>query len=324
MKKRFFCAAVAILTLAAACDKSLPDAPEAVRELSVLASSDDVTTKGYTETDGFYETAISELHSDSKTPSPRTMLVSSYLTPQSGDAGAYFTGNTFSYSGEGDKWWNTVDGEHDPVYWPIGGTLDFLAVSLSETDTHGITCKWDSTNPAEEVTFEVSADNSQNDILFASASDVKSSGSAESLNLKFSHAQAWLEFALTGSGDVPVHFKNIRIGDAYNAGTLTVHNNYGNAVASWDFSEETHQDFLVDNKYSVSDLTDEPQYLDMLLPQQPRTSFTVCYTIGDDPTEISRTVNLDTGTWLKGERYVYHVNISSSVLHVSSTSARWK
>lgn len=325
MKKRFFCAAVAILTLAAACDKSLPDAPEAVRELSVLASSDDVTTKGYTETDGFYETAIADLHSDSKTPSPRAMLISSYLHPQNGSAEPYFTGNTFSYSGEGNVWWNTVGGEHEPVYWPVGGTLDLLAVSTSETDTKAVTFGWDLSNPARELTLGVPAENSQNDILFASAYEVKSSGGSEALNMKFSHAQAWLEFQLTGGvAGGAVQLKRIEIADAYNAGVLTVKNNRGNAVASWDFSAETRQNVTVDNVYSVSDLTDEPQFLDMLIPQQPKTSLIVYYSLGDDPSVLSKAIRLEDATWLMGERYVYRINVSPSAVDVTASTASWE
>ena len=324
MKKRFFCAAIALLSLAA-CDKSVTDAPESVRELSVSASSDGIPTKGYTETGEFYETALSELHSLSKTPAARTMLVSSYLHPQNGAAEAYFTGNTFSYSGEGNIWWNTVGGEHEPVYWPVGGTLDFLAVSSSEKDSKAVTFGWNLSDPARELTLGVPAENSQNDILFASACDVKSTGGSEALNLRFSHAQAWLEFQLTGgAAGRAVHLRRIEIANAYNAGVLTVKNNRGNAVASWDFSAEKRQNITVDNIFSVSDLNDEPQYLDMLIPQQAKTSLTVFYSLGNDPSVFSKSIRLEDATWLMGEKYIYKINVSPSEVAVTASAGLWE
>ena len=306
-------AALALAVSLCSCGKTGVETVRGRCELSVSAVADGIPTKGYSETGEFYETSPSQLHGIWKDPVPRTMQLSAYLHPQNGEPGAYFTDKTFSLSDEGGIWWNTntVGGAHDPIYWPVMSTLDFLAYSVSLEDSRGVVPSWDESNPAEKVVLTVPAENSQNDILFAGVSGLKSGDAAASVNMRFSHAQAWLQFVVTSDSPAPVRLKRIVLRNVYNAGVLTVINNSGRAVASWDFSSVIRNDVTVDNTASVEELGAEPQYLDMLIPQQQKTSVTVCYTVGDDPSERSRTFESDQKTWLMGEKYIYTINISA-------------
>ena len=140
--------------------------------------------------------------------------------------GNYFVGTTFA-KGEDGLWHSSP-----ASYWPVGGKMDFLAYSLS-TEGSNVAVSWDAENAAEKVTLTVSAEESQNDILYASKYAVRTADHAGSsgaaIDMEFQHVQAWLEFAVTGSS--LVRLKSIELVKVYNAGTLTISNNMGNAIA---------------------------------------------------------------------------------------------
>lgn len=96
--------------------------------------------------------------------------------------------------------------------------MNFLAYSVT-TEIEGpgagkgITVAWNEENAAEQVVLTVPGENTQNDILYASTYGTQSKTQSSPVNMVFNHAQAWLEFVLTGaedaSGQPVVHFKSI-------------------------------------------------------------------------------------------------------------------
>ena len=167
--------AALLLATAAGCGKMERPGQESRVEMTVLPESEEAVTRGYSEGDEFNETTSQTLHSGTKAVSPRTMQLSARLHPQSGAASDYFVGKTFSRSESSPAVWyntNTVGGAHDPIYWPVGGKLDFLAYSLSAEGTKGVTAKWDADDASSAVVLTVPGENSQNDILYASAYDI--------------------------------------------------------------------------------------------------------------------------------------------------------
>ena len=315
----------AVLAVAACgCEQMNPEDIPSTREISFTPATADVMTRGYSETDAFYETGIAYLHSATKPdPAARTMQISSYLHPQNGAEGGYFFNKTFSFANdpEGRLWWNTntVGGTHDPIFWPVGGTLDFLAYSVSDTDSKGVVAEWDESNAASKLTLTIPGENSQNDILFAGACGVCANSTSSAVDLDFRHAQAWLEFELTGVTGISL--TKIVIEDAYNAGTLTIRNGNGDATATWSFTSELRKDITFDNNYGVHELNGTAQYMDMLIPQQAKTSFSLYYVDSTVPgvpqTEHKVTIDTDKKTWLMGERYIYKINISPSEVTVA-------
>lgn len=317
--------AAAVLVIAVCgCEQMKPEGILSPREISITPASAKVGTRGYSESDLFYETRIADLHLVSRPdPEARTMQISSYLHPQNDDEGGYFFNKTFSFAEDPEcrLWWNTntVGGDHDPIFWPVGGTLDFLAYSISNTDSKGVVAEWDETNAASRLKLLVPGENSQNDILYASAYDVKASGMSSAVALDFRHAQAWIEFELTGMPGISL--TKIVIKDIFNAGELTIRNGNGNATATWDFTGEVRGDITFDNNYGVHELNGTAQYMDMLIPQQAKTSFSLYYvdnTAHDLPqTEHKVTIDTDKKTWLMGERYIYKINIGPSEVTVA-------
>lgn len=109
------------------------------KEMSFVPVAQKGTRANYLEGTDFYYTEVANLHSSAAKTKWRDMKISAYLYPQSGEAGEYFVGNTFYNEVAVNKpFYNYVDGgtpTHQPIYWPIGGKLDFLAYSTSEEPT---------------------------------------------------------------------------------------------------------------------------------------------------------------------------------------------
>ncbi|MBQ0024918.1 MAG: fimbrillin family protein [Bacteroidales bacterium] len=334
----FLVSSVALLAFTA-CSKDVNEVPEIMTgELAVCPLNDATdVTKGYVEGSTFVETGYEYIHG-TKSQALRTMQLSAYLTPQNGAAGNYFVDKTFSAASDAlteTTWWNTntVNGAHDPIYWPVGGNLDFLAYSVSsevsgEGKSHNVTAVWDETNAASMVTLSVPGENTQNDILFASVAGVLAATDSSPVSLTFKHAQSWLEFVLTGTSDEVnkdgvVTLNRIELENIYNAGTLSIRNNGGNASAKWDFTGEDKQNIKVDDFNSDGRLTASPKYYDMLIPQQAKTAFVIYYTLGSDSKELSYRFTTDQKTWLMGEKYIYTISITASEVSVSPKVTPW-
>lgn len=332
MKRIFLFSAIALLAVVSCSEKGgLQEGFNSSDQIAIAPVSVDgnVATRGYVETGEFAETYWLNLHDATKpVATPRTMQISAYLYPQNGAEGNYFVGTTFA-KGDDNLW------HADPkIYWPVGGKLDFLAFSLTTEEgcSKNVNVKWDSENAASKVTLTVPAENTQNDILYASAANVKAKKEAEAISMKFNHAQAWLEFQLTGTPAGVVRVKSIEIEDAYNAGVLTINNNSGNPLAQWDFAGQKAQNIPVDNKYNVCKLTESAQFMDMLIPEQSKTTFVIYYVLSaDDDVDMNDPDNIlsyrfttDQKTWLAGEKYIYKININTNEVTVHPEVAAWR
>ena len=321
MKKTLILAAAALFAFVGCAQIENPGNDAGKVEMSFVPLSGDVATRGYTTGTDFEETAKADLHADG-TDKARDMQISAYLYPQNGEQGNYFVGKTYKQSTVGSATWCNFENDlHTPIYWPVGGTMDFLAYSLSEEVNVDVV--WNDENAASQVVLDVPGENSQNDILFASAYGKKAPSAATDVPMVFNHAQAWIEFALTGTPVNVVNLKRIELENVYNAGVLTINNNKGNATATWDFSAETKKNIEVDNEYTVTKLNSTAQFLDMLIPQQKKTAFVIYYTLGEDTQELSYRFTTDQKTWLMGEKYVYNINITTTEVTVKPTVTVW-
>ena len=192
----------------------------------------------------------------------------------------------------------------EPMYWPFGTTLDFLAYSQSydvepwsyvvgsrKASAGGPICpkilaNWKSAN---EVELEVTRDSRQDDILYAATSGLNpsNSGTATGFSMTFDHAQAWLTFRLMLSEDSDLSselkINSIECIGVYDCGRLTLRNEGGGkASATWNFFPQRPANVAVD--YYHDELTHylslgHPIELNTLLPPQEHQGFIINYTM---------------------------------------------
>lgn len=289
-------------------------------------------TKGYLTGTVLEETPSDQLHAASKTPSPRDIRISAWLHPQTGEESAYFTDNVFRRSADG-YWHNCVGGIEAPIFWPVGGDLDFLAYSVSSTSSLTSKAVWDAVNNASRVSIPIaSGDCLQDDIVFSSAYRKSVSHGDEPvsdgrLTMQFHHSQAWIEFNLSTSvdggdgGDPAVTVTGLVLENIYTSGDLTIHNDGGDATCSWSFRTASASDMTVVG--TPLGLAATPTSFDFLLPEQKRTAFTLSYRLGETEKVFVKHVELPHSTWLMGYKYIYDITFKASELTISPSCEVW-
>lgn len=254
----------------------------------------------------------------------RVMHTSSYIHPQTGYSGDYFINYTYMRDAEDGLWHNFVGDIKTPNYWPIGGALDILAISaMSDLSTLLL---WDSAHNvslyAKTIPF------SQDDILFSSVSSRKV-GEQPTVDMKFNHAQAWVQLQLNADKENNITIKKVELEDAYNQGEFIVYNYYGNATASWNFRGETKKNLVMTDTYGVYGsplkVIDESRiglegdtigYLDMLIPEQPQTAIIITYTQAGWDNVLTYRYDLAHENWLMGKQYIYKILFGTNEITV--------
>lgn len=301
--------------------------PYAQKEISMMSFASE-QTKGYVVDVDFYDTEKDKLHDGSDPTTPRVMLMSAYLYAQNGLDGTYF--ENVKYAKSDDKWHATPA----PVYWPVGARgLDFLAISaktdlgeMAVPEDPGFTPSlvWNKQNVAASLTMKTKNEFKQDDIVFSSVSN-RNVSSGATVNMEFKHAQAWIEFQLKSNVDDVITIRNIELQDAYDYenANLTVMNNNGNAIASWSFRESVRKNVLMDDTYTVYNTAlkitpadASKQVLDMLIPEQPMTSFLITYTLAGNDKELTYRYDLPHSNFLMGQKYIYAINFSINEITV--------
>lgn len=280
----FVIAVAAVLT---SCDKE--GAAAAAREIAFDVTGSTVTkgvvsgTTLYDEEEGY-----------------RPMYVTAYLHSQSGADQRYITDEPFVRI---SSLWR-----HNPsLYWPISGTMDFLAYSVSEPFRNGDII-WGSENSAERMRIHVGADRTQDDILYG-ASWHSDSQSYSYTGITMFHSQALIEVSAvlkSGSLPLPVTVEKAVIRDVYLTGYLNIENNYGHPVHEWDFRAAERRDRVVEDPRSVYGTEIPyvtPKTLSMLIPEQPMTALEIYYTV--DGVSDSVTYDLEHTHWVAGRKYTY-------------------
>lgn len=336
--KKIILPAAAILALAA-CNKetdqgSVSNGGNAIENREIAVNTAAQKTRGYITGATFFDTAIAELHGTGEghpETTPREMKLSAFLTPQSGVAGNYFVDFTFTQAAGED-----ADGNwhHNPaVYWPVDGQLDFLAYS-SQTPFDAKDVTWNEKNASESVILNVLEDRTQDDIVFADAYDKKSTDGTAPVSMKFQHTQAWLEFRIkVANSDMAdkIAIKEIVIENANNSGELTIAKSASGAKAEWSFRHEQKKDIVVDNNYNLygsssggvltNPLKADIKYMDMLLPDQPKTSFVIKYYLAGQDRELQYRYNLtgtgSTSNWVMGNQYIYDITFTINEISIA-------
>lgn len=313
------------LVLLASCDINDPQAGMlySTNEIGLNAVSR-IGTKGYVEGTMLVDTPYDQLHDGiaEEEREERTIRMSAYLYPQTGESREYFRNEPFDINanGESDNLWH-----HSPkIYWPLGGTLDFLAYSLT-TSLPATALTWDRGNAAAGFSVRLDKRYTQDDFLVAAASGKTSTSDGATVPMTFSHTQAWLEFNVHAEENGIVTLDAIEIEDLFTEGRLDVKNVSGEARATWNFDAETAYDTKVDDIGGVfgTRIGTTVRHFDMLIPQQGQRSFVLKYHLSGIDMPLEYRYELPVAFWEMGKKYIYDITISPKEITVDPLVTEW-
>lgn len=329
-----FATAASFVLILSGCNTDKVEPERKPAELTVNAVSRNMT-RGYVPGTAF-EQVVNPSASPAETAVKRDLVISAYNVT---DDAEYFTGFTFKYISGNGVWSNFEGDTHKPIYWPLDNTLDFLAYSQSNGITGDgspkIKADW---SGARKVTLKVTAESTQDDILYAAANGMTSasSSSTSGFSMQFYHAQAWVTFNLKVASGCPTDVLKINAiewQDIYSSGELTITNKgtagtTGAAEAEWDFFSQCAGPVCADDLYNVleSPVGTTASRLDMLLPAQKHSGLIINYTMGEKTGHMR--INADrftnTGTvWEMGRHYTYSLTFTVSEISIAPTVTLW-
>ena len=275
-------------------------------------------TKGFVEGTTLLDTPFDRVHSamEDADKVPRTVVLSSWLYPQSGAGEDYLRDAVFAY--DGGLW------HHDPkVYWPLGARLDFLAYS-SSLDLPSTAVSWHPDRCTARLTLQVDRRFTADDLMYAYAAP-RAASSGTAVQMRFAHSQAWLQFALRATDGDVVTVDKVVLEDVYTSGALTVEPDGAAARGAWDFSCETGGDLAVEDAAGNTrfGLGAAAQHLDVLLPQQPQKDIVIWYHLSGSDRQLRYRVEAPVAHWVAGNRYAYAVTVRGTAVTVGATVEPW-
>lgn len=256
----------------------------------------------------------------------------------------YFQGVTFAYNAS-KKTWSSDD---NPVYWPLTGTLDFLAYST----TDNLTPTWGSGKWTEGVELRNFTNNDiSDDLLYGVAQN--SSPSTTAVPIEFKHAKALIVFTAKASFDEAIEIKSIELENVQPvtpSTTVTLPNPDGTGELTWESLGSAADQSLPGvtdiNRYTVPrtkiDVTKKSGYLGIggegiMLAPQAMTTIKVTFVqkykggtaIGDEITEtFTYDCKLGLATedqnWEEGKRYIYELDFRVNEINVVASVDPWQ
>lgn len=255
-------------------------------------------------------------------PSSYTLFVSShnnYLR----NGNTLFTSRQFHSDG-------TVWASSPRSFWPVQGTLDFLALA-SEKDCLDVTAssEWSEDNPTLGVRVHV-PDHAidQSELMFASLAN----GSAESgRDMKFAHSQCWLRFDIRSNVSNLVRIDSIVLKEVYTGGTFIVDNSPPARDACWNFNGHTGTDTTVPGSEGLV-VTEEGGAVNMLVPEQEECDIRIHYTVRgssdegwDENSKVGqyRLEAAPGNMWWYGIKRIYRISMNYSEVQISLSLTDW-
>lgn len=242
-------------------------------------------------------------------PTSRPMVVSADLSTSTGGSGGYFSAVPFTYDAGGAVWKPT--GEY---YWPMAGTLEFLAYSQGSVS---VTPTW---TRATKVVL-VSSDFTQDDVLVGGLTGATSS----SKTIVFKHALSQVRLSGKASAANVVKIKAVSF--SYSKGaTLTVTKSAGSSAVTVSTSALTaaaSAQCFSGNKTLSASFTDIGSPL--LLPAQSLSEVKIVYTLTNNGTESAQhTVTKSLSTALsEGKAYDIKLDFTLTGISIAVSMIDW-
>ena len=295
--------------LLSACSKSEADRPDNVISFAPVAAK---PTKA--------------IISGTTYPTSESFVVSAF---HNGTA-AYFEDLTATYSNSNSLWATT-----EAQYWPLGGSLDFIAYSpasagLTIDATDGVT--------ATDYTVQTTAQMTT-DLCYASATVADCSNHPDAVPLTFSHALSQIVFRVkaaayytTNTTTVALSMTSLSLSGIYSVGDF--------AAGAWSNQNTAYTYTLSNSATSLTyDGNNDPNVIDvcayLYLPQtisadaRLNVGYTISQTVSGTPftvenPPVSIPLRNTVTEWQPGKKYIYTINIGldNLITFTASTVAR--
>ena len=255
----------------------------------------------------------------SGTTTPRTIMLGVWNATEKND---YFTGVPFSKDDTDSKWH-----ANPRKYYPLRCTVDLLAYSSG----NAIIADWES---AHKVSLQVT--DTQDDILYSST---RASSMDPEADMTFHHSQAWITFEISSTNNTAFHVDSLYWEDVYRNGVLNLEYNeaegqWENPTATWNFFTQETGNVGVDDPFGalfttatprtavpVSIDPDAPTRLNMLLPEQPHSSFVVLYTISGH--QFAKRISGLSENWERSRHYIYTLKFNVTNISMAPSVELW-
>ena len=290
-------------------------------------------------------------------PDSFTIYLSSGMTDgvNHADDRTNFTSVPFTYS-KTDKVWHGTPAQ----YWPFGQQLEFMGIATDTTILPKLHERmfWDVTCCTREVVVNVPEEATEAEILYGVSHP--EAGDHSPVDLDLHHAQCCLSFRLTSSVDDVIRLDDIVLNDVRTQGLLTVRDMLTEAedgtsspLAYWILSGSQHDFSMKDNiidseKKRHKDYEDyrilrhtkrigidnDTIYhrFDLLLPEQPSTSFTLSYYMranrncsftDNEIDHVVHHVECPSMVWEMGTMYIFDINVDADAITVVPSIGEW-
>ena len=326
MKKAFFLTTVAAIAALCACSKTaiVPDEGALEHEIALTPVNGPLTRT----TGAIDGTAL---------PTDFDMTVAAHHSVST--SADYFKGVTFSNVSETNNW-------SGGKYWPLTGTLDFLAYANRSGSGLVSSPSWTNTSAANSVSLTV-GDNSTlfDDLLYGGTQGSAYNPSAPT-SMSFKHAFAVVMFtfasntAYNATTNTGIEVTGVTVSNAKYGGPLTITNG-ATPTAVWGTLTNPQTSVTPRNYTSnaamaalqVPTTASTAHFGDcyVILPPQTGTSITITYSIHNgkigsaDNTLTGQTKTFDCSgqTWAMGTKTCYAVQFTLNEILITPTVTDW-
>lgn len=310
MKKFFFCAAAAIVALAS-CSKTEVINNDLPSEIGFKAITG-VMTKA----------PITAFGNDTNMG-----VWADYKADGSSTYGDYFSDFEFhKYNG---SWAGWSGGAHSPKYYPVSGTLDFLAYSPKA----GNVTPAERENCSLDITYTMTNNKTaQTDFLVSQIrSGVTKPNSATDVALAFKHALSLIDINVKKSADAAIVIKSITLTGTNHAGTAEVvydenRTDEAHPTITWTATDAAADDNVTKNLSLTDEYADYNNDNDLLVVPTATTTKTikVVYTI-DGGIDLFHTIELEnSGKWLPSYKYTYNITVGLTEITIDPSIDDWE
>ena len=260
-------------------------------------------------------------------PTSESFVVSAF---HNGTA-AYFEDLTATYSNTNSLWATT-----EAQYWPLGGSLDFIAYSpasagLTIDATDGVT--------ATDYTVQNTAQMTT-DLCYASATVADCSNHPAAVPLTFSHALSQIVFRVkaaayytTNTTTVALSMTSLSLSGIYSVGDF--------AAGEWSNQDSAYTYTLSNSATSLTyDGNNDPNVIDvcayLYLPQtisadaRLNVGYTITQTVSGTPytvenPPVSIPLRNTVTEWQPGKKYIYTINIGlDNLITFTASTVAWE